>query len=253
MQDRRRELIDELSKVREKVRKRIHEAILTILMYAEQYRSHGSDFSFDFSETLRKGVDEALIALSDGCYKEAEDIVRRLLSLLGLEEDYDEVMEYVENRGENGIVWAFDMHASNLLKTMEQFIAAGFAIGSSTSLIFSNIISYMNVPESSRMWRDGVKAKIIDPNELRFGRGYQRNIVNAVTVLVQDVVNTAYSEALRAEAEEEGSEWYEIFRGSTYDCALCDSYTGIRIPITERILPIHPRCMCYAVFHGAEE
>ena len=229
------------------------DAILTILMYADPYRSYGERFSFDISDTLREEVDKALIALSDGCLRDAEEIVRRLLLLIEMEEEFDSIMDVAEEKGSKGLVWAFDMHSSNLKKMVEQFLKAGFAANITTSIIFSNIVSYMEAPDASQMWRDAVRMKVVDPNELRFGRGYQRNVVNAITILMQDVISTAYNEALRLDAQEEGFEWYEIFRGSTYDCELCDSYTGKRIPITERVLPIHPRCMCYAVYHKDEE
>lgn len=247
MEDHRKEYIDALAQVKEKVRRRINEAILTILMYAESYRSYGSDFSFTLSEELFSGVNQALIALSDGCLEDAKRIIRYLLLLLEMDEEYDTIMENLSKDDEE-MLWAFDMHSSNLQKILLQFITIGFAQGISTSLIFANILSYMEAPDASKAWRDAIRAKMVDPNELRFGSGYQRNIVNAVTVLEQSLISTFYNEALRMEAEEEGYDWYEIFRGSTYDCEVCDSYLGIRIPITERILPIHPRCMCYALF-----
>lgn len=76
--------------------------------------------------------------------------------------------------------------------------------------------------------------------------------VALVTVLFQSLIYGVYQEAFREVAQKRGVEWYQIFRGSTFDCALCDSYTGVRIPIGERALPIHPMCMCYAEFGEGE-
>ena len=44
-----------------------------------------------------------------------------------------------------------------------------------------------------------------------------------------------------------GAIGYTIHRGSGFDCPYCESFTGVVHPMTECLLPLHPRCVCYSV------
>lgn len=57
-----------------------------------------------------------------------------------------------------------------------------------------------------KMWREAIMQKAIDPNELKFGSGYHRNIVNAVTVLSHSIIYGVHQEALREDAQKSGVE-----------------------------------------------
>ena len=236
--------LDEMAGAKSSSKRRINKAILEILTLANAYRSDGGDFSFDMHPEFDEEVDRILIAMSDGLLQDAERRARKLLALLELEEDeIDETIADAES-GEHGLQWALDMHASNLKALLGVWIALMFAKDLTVNKTFTHAIAYMNAPEASPLWREAVRARIVDPNEVRFGRGYQRRIPDAVAVLMQTFIYTAFTKGYIRKGGKDGAIGYRTFRQSNYDCAMCDSLTKRVWPIDEAVIPAHPRCVC---------
>lgn len=253
MNDRYKRTIAAMAEVKPEVQQRVSSTIMAVLSLAEAFRSYGSDFSFDVSKTLNDEVLKLMQALSDGCLAIAERKAREILSWLEVEDEDDILQEAEEKDNPNGVLWAFDMHSSNLMKIISAWLVIGFSQNLTQGQIYQNILGALAAPEGNQMWRDAIRSRIVDPNELRFGRGYQRRITDAFTVLMQHIIYTAYTLGVMEEAEEGGALYYVVHRGSSFDCDFCDSRCERPTPMSEPYYPSHPRCVCWLEFLYSEE
>lgn len=248
MTKRWREVIDSLAEVKPEVQRQVSAAVMAVLELAEACRSYGADFTFSVSGTLLDSVMELMRGLSEGCLALAERKAREILSWFSVEDPEELLADAESHDNPNGVLWAFDMHSSNLLKVIEVWLVIGFAKGLNTAEIHRSIMGALAAPEASRMWRDAVRSRLVDPQELRFGKGYQRRVVDAITVLVQSIVYTSYLRGAQVEAGESGAEYYVVHRGSSFDCPYCDSRCERPTPMSEPYYPSHPRCVCWLEF-----
>lgn len=252
----RDEALKELAKIGLFVRTRVEDAIKEILRLVEPYKALAGTFTFSSDPELDAKVNAVLIALSDDCLKKARSASRTVLDNLKADIDEDTIIEEQEDEGEDegkGLLWAFDMHSSNLKRLLEAWIAIWFANDLARMDAYSQIISYMNAPDASRMWRDSIRARLVDPNEVKFGRGYQRNIPNALTITLQTFIYGVFMIGAIEAAEQRGALYYRTVRGSSYDCPFCDEECEVVRPISEPFTGYHPRCMCYPVFLKSED
>lgn len=232
-----------MAKVKASARERVTKTIIAVLTLAETYRNGDAPFSFDAYPELDAEVNRMLIALSDGMLEEAEKRARNVLDLLELGEDEESVIREEEDR-ENGLLWAIDLHSSNLKRLLEAWIAIMFARSLSPTQTLTQMLVYMDAPEASALWRDAVRKRVVDPNEVRFGKGYQRRIADAFTVLLQTFVYTVFVAGTLLKGRREGAIGYRTYRQSGYDCPLCDSLTERIWPLDTMVIPAHPRCVC---------
>ena len=237
------EAIDEMAREKPAAKQRVREAVLAILTLANAYRDSDGTFRFEDHPELDGEVNRILIELSDNLLQEAEQRARRLLAYLEMEDEADDIIAEAES-GEHGMTWALDMHSSNLKKLLEAWVAIMFARSLSVNDTLRQVLVYMDTPEASRLWRDSVRQKAVDPNEVRFGRGYQRNIPNALAALLQTFIYTAFLSGTVRKGRSEGAIGYRTFRQSDYNCPVCDSLTEKVWPLDVMVLPAHPRCVC---------
>ena len=236
--------LDEMARAKSSAKRKVNKAVLRILTLADAYRGRGGKFAFEDYPELDGEVNRVLIELSDDLLKDAEKRARRLLALLELEEyEQDEIVSDAES-GEHGLQWAIDMHASNLKAVLGVWITLMFAKGLTVNKAFAQAIGYMEAPEASPLWKESIRARLVDPSEVRFGKGYKRRIPDAMAVLLQTFIYTAFAAGYIRKGGKDGAIGYRTFRQSNYDCALCDSLTTRVWPIDTVVLPAHPRCVC---------
>lgn len=235
--------IDEMAKEKPSAKQRVREAVLAILTLANGYRDRDGVFRFEDYPELDGEVNRILIELSDNLLKEAEQRARRLLALLEMQDEADDIIAEAES-GERGMTWALDMHSSNLKRLLEAWVVIMFARSLSVNDALRQVLVYMDSPEVSRLWRDAIRQKAIDQNEVRFGKGYQKNIANAYATLLQTFIYTAFLSGTMRKGRNEGAIGYRTFRQSDYNCPLCDSLTENVWPLDAMVLPAHPRCVC---------
>ena len=245
-------VVSEVARTKPRVRKMVVDTIIAIIAASEAYRSWGEGFSFDKFPELNEKVDTLLIGLSDECKKDAEKQIREILSWMDFEINDDSIIEDVES-DDKGIVWAFDMHCSNLKKLLGAWLAISFTEGWTRDKTLAQVLAWMNKPEASPMWREAIRKRVIDPNEGKFGRGYERNIIDALTLTEQGTIYHAFILASAWGYELDGAIGVIVHRGSDYDCPLCDSFTGRVWPLDQIPIPAHPRCVCYLEPVFAEE
>ena len=229
---------DSLATAGSGVESRMKEAVEKILALVWDARS--DKFAFADNPDVDAEVNRILAQMSDGMLEEARTSARNLLKSLDFDEWEDDALEAAEREiGDETTLFRFDMQASHLKQLLESWIIVAAVYGLSRSRVWIDLKTYLTNPMASRLWRGAGRGP------MRWGRGYVNNLIEAYRRLIRDYLHRAYLYAQLNKYAEEGAIGYTIHRGSTYDCPLCDSYTGMVWPLDAEILPIHVNCMCY--------
>ena len=234
------EVLREMASVKGDVRKRVEATITAILDLAWAYRSSG--FAFDADDTLDEEVNRLLVLLSNGNLVDAEFRARRLLQRLQMEGYSDDSLVYAEGEidGED-IIFRYDMHSSHLKELIALWIGIAAIYGYSAQEVKAQILTYGGMPFLSPLWKEGRRPVF------SWGRGYDRNIVNGITVIGQDFINRSFQYATIQRFKDQGAIGYRTVRNSNYHCPYCDEMATKIWPLDEVRLPYHTRCVCYAV------
>lgn len=238
--DERKALIESMSGAKPKVRLRMESAVDAIIRLVWDYRS--PEFSFLGNPDIDAEVNAILAAMSDGNKKDAEDAALRLLELLDYEEWTERSQEWAarEKDGQD-VLFRLDMHASHLKELLEGWLVAAAILGLSVAVVKSQFFANLENPSVPPSW---TKAGL---GPIRWGRGYARNVLGGITVVVQDYINAAYQYAKVQRFREMGAIGYRTVRNSYYDCPLCDQMGKVVWPLNQVVLPYHPRCVCTPV------
>lgn len=232
-------LIEQMSGVKSDVRKRMDMAAAQVLAILWKYRS---DFNISDSPDLDKQVNKILADMSDGNLADAEYRVRKLLEEDNLGDFIEDALNYAEQpiNGED-VLFRLDMHASHFKELILGWLAVAAATGLGINNTRTNIMAYIGNPEISSDWRKTGRRLS------GWGKGYQSNILNAITVVEQDHINRAYQYSVVQRFKRQGAIGYRTVRNSGYDCPLCDEMTENIWPLDQIVLPYHTRCVCVAV------
>lgn len=231
-------LTKEAAEFKNDAKKRFDAALAALLALAWKHKDLGGDFTFDadpemYAEALRICRD-----MSDGTMADAERHIRALF------EDNDDFE--IDNFSADNALESLDMAGTHLIQLVEVWCAVAFSNGFSQAYTRISIGRYLRNPYASGMF--GAWGKDV----LKWGRGYDRNIINQMAVIGQNlIVDAARAEEWREEREE-GATYYVRRRGSGYDCPDCDAITGVPIPIDVPFERLHSRCMCYPEYHFDE-
>ena len=244
-------VIDEMAKAKGDVEKRYREKIPEIIRECMAFAYLGKSFTFDANAELEDKVNMKLITLSDEIMEDIEARAKRCIAYAEDEEDEDTILAYMK-REQNGedLLSRIDKHNSNFRYFLEGWMAIGMVNGLSESALMSNIMTYMHNVYVSKLWQDAFKEGYLS-NSIRtrgysFGKGIMRSPIEALSLLEQDSINSAFQYGRFKRFQKNGAIGYTIHRNSGFDCPYCDSYTGIIHPMTESLLPLHPRCVCYS-------
>lgn len=208
------------------VRGRILTAIRQIILLLATHPYEGQTFRFDEDEELNKAVDDLLKQLTDAI---EEEITRR--ANLASDDDYD--VPYLLTSRE--VRDRLEAHTDNLKRIAETFIATMIAKKISPFLQPALFPAYMETSSQS------------------FGKGVASNPAKGMGFVGKDFIYLAYTDNLIKGFQQKGAIGYYVYRGSGYDCELCDDICyegGIRKLYTfmEDIpIPAHPHCVCYVV------
>ena len=239
-----------MTKAKEDVERRLRAYIPEIITECASFAYLGKSFSFDIQD-LSDRVNVKLIALSDAIL---EDIEARALTAIQEskdEEDKDLILAYIgRERNGSDLTTRIDKHCSTLRYFLEGWIAIGFVKGLKTYELTNEILKYIDNPFASPLWQEafngGYLATAIQTRGYVFGKGNQKNVLDALTEIERFAINEAYQYGRFLMYIKEGAVGYVIHRGSNYDCPYCDSYCGIVYPLDVCLLPLHPRCMCWS-------
>ena len=242
-------VIDEMAKAKDDVERRLRKCIPEIIRECSAFGYLGKNFTFDVSD-LSDRVNSRLIALSDAILDDIESRAKWAISYAEEEDDEDAIILYIKRKiGEEDIVQRLDKHCSTLRYFLEGWIAIGIVNKLQEYELTNNILSYLDNPLASPLWKEALNAGYLS-NAIRsggyiYGKGNQRNVLKALTEIEQYAINEAFQYGRLLHYGKTGAIGYMIHRGSTYDCPHCDSNCGFVIPLNDIRVPQHPRCVCW--------
>lgn len=221
-------------------------AIRELIDLAWKYRSFGADFLWEKDPELNDEAIRICRDLSDGLAEKA-----RLIAASIMEDSldyYDLDASWDREDGDDfiPIITRLDQQGSFLLELLEIWIALAFVNGIGKSELRVLVSRYLNNPFASPLWK-GIPA-----DALKWGRGFQRNILEQMTVIGQNSIISAARYAEWVDAMAKGAGYYIRRRGSGYDCQECDEMCGFPIPIEVPFEFLHSRCMCRPEYHFEE-
>ena len=233
-------VLSEMASVKGDVKKRVAATVSAILDLAWAYRIKG--FAFEADDRLDEEVNRILVQLSNGNVVDAEIRARKLLQDLELDGYLDDSLIYAEDEmdGENAI-FRYDMHSSHLKELIALWLGIAAIYGYSKQEVKTQILTYGGMPFLSPLWKEERKPVF------SWGRGYDRNIVNGITVISQDLINRSFQYARIQFFKAMGAIGYRTVRNSNYHCPYCDEITTHVWPLDQIVLPAHARCVCYSV------
>lgn len=221
-------------------------AVRELVDLAWEYAYMGDDFLWGRDPELNDKANQICRDLSDSLADKAKAIVRSIiedsLDYYDLDESWD------REDGENYIplITRFDQQGSFLLELLEIWVALALVEGIGKSELRVMVSRYLNNPFASPLWKG------IPSDALKWGRGFQRNILEQMTVIGQNAIISAARYAEWVDAMAKGAGYYIRRRGSGYDCPECDEMCGFPIPIEVPFEFLHSRCMCRPEYHFEE-
>lgn len=242
-------VIEEMSKAKSDVTRRLRVCIPEIIRECKAFGYLGKNFTFDLAGVSDR-VNERLISLSDEILSDIEERARRAIEYAEEEDDEALILAYINRKiGEEDMVTRLDKHCSTLRYFLEGWIAIGMVNKLNEYELTNNIFRYLDNPFASPLWKDafnaGYLSNAVRTGDYIYGKGNQKNVLNALTEIEQYAVNEAFQYGRLLHYGKTGAIGYMIHRGSTYDCPHCDSNCGFVIPLNDIRVPQHPRCVCY--------
>lgn len=243
-------IIEEMSRAKGDVERELRKYIPEIIRECMAFAYLGKYFSFEASVDLSDRVNQRLIALSDEILYDIEERARKAIKYAEEEDDEDAILLYINRKiGEEDMVQRLDKHSSTLRYFLEGWIAIGFVNNIKEYELTNLILSNIDNPLASPLWQDALNAGYLS-DSIRsgiylFGKGNQKNVLNALTEIEQYAINEAYQYGRLLHYGKTGAIGYIIHRGSTFDCPHCDSNCGFVIPLNDIRVPQHPRCVCW--------
>lgn len=242
-----------MAKAGSSVKLLVSATVREIVRLAKAYRDSGKDFQFSSFPELDKAVDGLLVKLSDDVLADTLEKMRLALEEADMDAEYGNVSREVQDDDRFGMIpiERIDSYSSHIKWFVEGAIAVSFAYGIADRFIAPNIMRYMEHPELWKEWNDAVKAgeeyaaTLIREGGPHYGRGIQRDPVGGLTLTEETMINSGYQRGIVKGYGRAGALGYRVHRGSDYDCPSCDGLCVGVHPLSEIVLPNHPRCKCW--------
>lgn len=239
-------LASEAAAFKNDARKRFEAALTALIALAYEYKIMGANFLWDKDPDLDREANRILRGMSEGAMEDAKKRALRIVEGMNLDE-FEEAWEYESNKTEeDGMLYAFDMAGSHLKELLEVWIALAFVNNLGKEYLKISIIRYLSNPYLSALWKN------LPGGIIKWGSGFQRNLINQIALIGQDGIISAARFAEWLDESRKGATYYIRRRGSTFHCPQCDSECGIPIPITMPFEESHARCMCWPEYHYEE-
>lgn len=239
------ELIKQMSKCRNDVNAELRRKIDVILTLCEPYRNTRYSFTFDSSGNLGTDINKILVLLSDTLL---EDFSIRAEE--ASETSDDRVISYAIGI-RNGMTaqQRLDRHCSRLRYILEGWIAISFVKGWDKQKTLTKIMRYLNNPFGMSDWAEALNeneydATILAEGDLNRKPGLINSILASMSLVGEGIINDSYCYASIQEMISNGVERYGVRRGSDFPCEPCDEVCRHTYPVTEIVVPVHPRCVC---------
>ena len=205
------------------IRGRMLTTVRQIILLLTTYNLDGHNFRFDINADLDRSVDDLLAQLLAAV---EDEIVRRATKA----SDDDET-DIVPLLAERDVRSRLESHTSNLKTILQAFIGA------------------MLVKKVSPLLQPALFPSYLETSAHNFGRGVTGNPAKGMGFIGKDFIYLAYTDKMLRGFLEKGAVGYQVYRGSGYDCELCDEIcfeNGARktYSFTDTIrVPAHPHWM----------
>lgn len=190
--------------------------------------------------------DEMLDMILEYSMKCADDEKRRRLLLpwiLALGAKGSNLKSILDNR-----LWMFSRDLEAMVVAAR---LAKFNESKAISLIRSYLHTVYDMPGMRAAFSksQGIQATYIRSKGVKHGNvGSSNSESNNIDRMVKVTVQKAWMKNLIEDYKEDGAIGYMCFRGSNFDCPICDSICYVFHDISEgMVLPVHASCQCYAI------
>ena len=223
----RDEVLNLMAGMEQWVRGRMLTVVRRIILLLTAYNFDDRDFRFDADSALESDVDALLTELVDA----VEDEIKRRASRAADDDDSD-IMTLLAARDVHS---RLETHVSNLKTILQAFIG---------TMIARKVSIYL---------QPALFPSYLETTAHQFGKGVTANPAKGMGFIGKDFIYLAYPDKLLKGFIEKGAVGYQVYRGSGYDCELCDDICfegGVRktYSFTDDIpVPSHPHCVCYVV------
>ena len=223
----RDEVLNLMAGLEQWIRGQMLTSVRRIILLLTTYNFDGKDFRFDSNANLEASVDNLLTDLLDTIEQE---IRRRAVK--AADDDDTDIVPLLADRDVHS---RLETHVSNLKTILQTFIGTMIARKVSVTLQPALFPSYLETTAH------------------QFGKGVTANPAKGMGFVGKDFIYLAYTDKILRGFLEKGAVGYQVYRGSGYDCELCDDICfegGVRktYSFTDDIpVPSHPHCVCYVV------
>ena len=109
---------------------------------------------------------------------------------------------------------------------------------------------YVRTPYLNPIFKDAAKlnqgkAEVLVSKGLHLGVGISNSAFNSINTLGRYTIGDAWMYDWYDDWNTKGAIGYEVRRGSSYPCSICDSNVGFHTD--GNLPPYHPRCVCIAI------
>lgn len=239
------EVVRQMSECRNDVSRELKKKIDVILTLCERFRYLGYSFTFASTGDLEKDINKILVILSDAILEVFE---QRAMQASESTDDRA-VMYAIGNRNGMTAQQRIDKHCSRLRYILEGWIAISFVEGWTRQQALSKIMRYLTNPFGIPEWAEALvnkkyDATILAEGDLNRKPGLLNSIIASIALVGEGIVNDAYCFETIQEMADAGIERYGVRRGSNFPCEACDEVCRHTYPVTEIVVPVHPRCVC---------
>lgn len=133
-------------------------------------------------------------------------------------------------------------YLANFAEDIVRMIKAGTMMRYSDSQLLSAIRTGYKDPYKASVITKARK-KDVNIATPSYGKGIYRNAYSNIIRNARQVVSISWGMAEQKYGEENNAIGFEVYRGSSYPCDLCDSMVGFH-EIGEQFPPFHPHCVC---------
>lgn len=224
-------------------RELIRKAVKDIIVVSRKYRITPSRFKFSANRELEREVDNII----DKLLADILDTMERAVSY--------EIED--ENKRKTIIAWMYlsykgftirtrlESYLHEMLLQLQPQVASLLAQRDFSASRAADIITlHLNNVMLSRFYEFAAKNKYPGA-KLSSGIGIYKNAYNKLTRAISDQVART-RQRVYYDINHPYTQFWQIIRGSSYPCSLCDSQCGITSSRLE-LPPFHPHCCCIAI------
>lgn len=242
-----RKLVDGAALFKRDAARELDNAIKALIDLVWARTTPTADFLFESDPELDAEANALLTDLSDALAARAKAIAAAMVRDAITTSDFDADWNEANDRDGTTLLYRFDMSCSHLKELLEIWIALAAVNHIGRSELRVLISRHMSNPFLSPFWKG------IRPDALKWGRGYNRDIMAQLALLGQNAIIMSVRRAEWKDEKAKGAEYYIRRRGSWYDCDVCDGLANKPIPIEVPFEVPHSRCCCFPEYFYPEK